>query len=309
MATSVPGTSVPGKLGKGRNVCFTLNNYNDDDISKLRNVDCRYMVFGYEVGENGTPHLQGFVCWENPRSLDKFKDDVSQKLHLEKMRGTHKQASDYCKYADYPDNKVQNKFEEKGDLPVQGTRTDYALAIEQIKSGTPVEEVVCSQPQLLPGLRALERFKNLTLKPLNRDVKVIVLFGDAGTGKSKWAYDYDPQLYSKPDGEWWDGYDGQKTVLLDDFYGGILYPTFLKVLDRYPYNAPIKGGFLWAQWTTVIITSNKSPSDWYKHGFSPALRRRLHTVYKLMFGMEPKIISNEEVQTPNASSPQPSFEE
>jgi len=268
MATSVP--PVPGKLGKARSCCWTLNNYNDDNIATLRRyaTTCRYMVFGYEIAPtSGTPHLQGYISWDGPRSLDKFKSDISQSLHLERTRGTPQQASDYCK--------KEGKFEEFGQLPAQGERTDWRAAVEQLKSGEDVEAVVVEQPQLLPAIRALERFKAMTLKPKHRDIKVYVLYGDSGAGKSTWAYEYDPELFSKSRGDWWDGYSGQKTVLMDDYYGYLPYSELLRVLDRYPYHAPIKGGFVWAQWETVIITSNKHPSEWYSQGMTPALERRL----------------------------------
>lgn len=274
-------TSVPVFQGKARSVCWTLNNYSDADISKLRSYDIGggYMVFGYETcPSTGTPHLQGFVSWDNPRSLKKFKDDISQRLHLEKMKGNHQQASDYCKYEDYPANTKPNKFEERGTLPAQGERTDWRVAVAQIKDGVDVGEVVEYQPQLLPAIRALERFKALTLKPRHRDVKVVVLWGGAGSGKTRWAYENYPDLYSKPRGEWWDGYTGQTVILLDDYYGYLPYSEMLRVLDRYPYNAQVKGGYVWAQWDTVIITSNKHPREWYSQGLTPALERRLHEI-------------------------------
>lgn len=282
MATSVPATSVPGKLGKARSACWTLNNYSDDDIGRIRQyaTTVRYLVFGYEnAPDTGTPHLQGYVSWDNPRSLDTFKSAISQKLHIEKTRGTPQQASDYCKYEDYPEKKKPNKFEEFGELPRQGARTDWCVALAEIKDGTPVEEVVESQPQLLPCIRALDSYKSRLLKPLNRSVQVIVLWGEAGSGKSRYAYDNYPDLYSKPVGKWWDGYSGQSTILLDDYYGYIPYSELLRVLDRYPYHAEVKGGYVWAQWTTVIITSNKPPTHWYEKGLTPALSRRLNKIF------------------------------
>jgi len=280
MATSVP--AVPGKLGKARSCCWTLNNYSPDDVERIRRyaLRCKYLVFGYEVApETGTPHLQGFVSWDNPQSLDKFKTDISQKLHLEKTIGTPTQASEYCKYDDYPANQKPNIYEEFGELPRQGGRTDWCVALQQIKSGTPVEEVVENQPQLLPCIRALETFKNKCLKPLNREVEVIVLWGDAGSGKSRWAHDNHPDLYSKSPNKWWDGYTGQSTVLLDDFYGYIPYTELLNVLDRYAYHAEVKCGHVWAQWTKVIITSNRPPDQWYSVGMTPALKRRINKIF------------------------------
>lgn len=270
MATSVPFQA--DKYGKWRTVVFTLFNYTDAHIKSLRDYskECVYLIFGYEIcPTTQRPHLQAFACYKNPRSIDKFIADYPG-VHVEKQRGTHKQASDYCK--------KEGKYEEFGELPAQGTRTDWSNAVEQLNSGSSVVDVINEQPQLLPAQRALREYKMMTLKPLRREVKVYVLIGDAGTGKTRYAYDNHPDLYSKPRGEWWDGYTGQKSILLDDYYGYLPYCELLRVLDRYPYLVPYKGGFVNAQWDTVIITSNKSPEKWYSQGMTPALRRRLHEI-------------------------------
>lgn len=292
MATSVP--AVPAnenfvefwKGKKARAAAFTVNNYNDNEIVALREygqTTSRYMVFGYEIApKTGTPHLQCFVCWDNPRSILAFRDSFTKKdIHIEtKLKGTHAQNAEYCKKPETKDPGKNPNYEEFGELPAQGERTDWRVAFEQIKSGTPVEEVVESQPQLLPCIRSLDMLKAKLLKPKQRDVNVIVLWGDSGTGKSRWAYDNYPNLYSKPPSKWWDGYCGQTTILLDDFYGYLPYSELLNVLDRYPYHAEIKGGYVWSQWDTVIITSNKSPELWYKdYGLTPALRRRINKIF------------------------------
>lgn len=290
MATSVP--AVPAnyeefwKGKKSRHAVFTINNYTMEEVEALRQYGestSKYLVFGYEIAPTtGTPHLQCFVCWDNPRSILAFRNAITKKsIHIETvLRGTHKQAADYCKKTDTKDPAAAAPWEEFGEVPRQGERTDWCVAFDQIKSGTPVEEVVENQPQLLPCIRALDVLKSKLLKPKHRDVQVIVLWGDSGSGKSRWAYDNFPELYSKPPGKWWDGYSGQTTVLLDDYYGYIPYSELLNVLDRYPYHAEVKNGYVWAQWNTVIITSNKPPELWYKdYGLSPALKRRISKIF------------------------------
>lgn len=296
MATSVPDTSDPvqklenfNKFWKGkktRTIVFVINNYDQSHIEALRShgATCRHLVFGYELAPTtGTPHLQCFICWDNPHSILAFAHSVSKKpFDIQTvLKGTHQQASAYCAKPESKDPSFPAPgFEEFGECPRQGARTDFAVALEQIKSGTPVEEVVDSQPQLLPMIRALDSYKSRLLKPLNRPVNVIVLWGDAGSGKSKWAYDNYPELYSKSNTKWWDGYTGQLTLLLEEYeLPFFTYTEFLKVLDRYPYQCEIKGGFVWAQYTTVIITANKPPEQWYQKGITPALRRRLDKIF------------------------------
>lgn len=287
MATSVPGTDKR----KSRHTCWTLNNWRDIHLTRLSEyvTESRYICWSQEVGEEGTPHLQGYVAWDNPRSLKKFKDTITppgepQQLHYEPYtKGTAAQNRAYCAGLVQKKGNVQNPtFEEHGELPQQGERTDWTAAVQELCCES-VSTVVERQPQLLPAIRALERYKQLSLRPLNRDVKVTVIIGPPGTGKSKYAYDTDPDLYSKPDGQWFDGYTGQKTLLLDDFYGDLPYSTLLKVLDRYPLQVPVKGGFVYAQWTHVIITSNREPQQWNFPPFTDlaAFNRRVtETIYK-----------------------------
>lgn len=261
MATS----AVTKDLGTARGICWTLYDY-EQYIPQLEAEQCRYIVYGREIcPDTKRPHLQGYIYYNTERSLSAFSKKYGN-MHVEKQWSTPLHASNYCK--------EDGDYTERGELPTQGKRTDWAKAVEDLKTKD-ITEVIEEQPQLLPAQRALREYKNLLLKPKHRDVTVIVLYGEAGTGKTRYAYDNYPDIYSKPRGEWWDGYTGQKTILLDDYYGYLPYCELLRVLDRYPYQVPYKGGFTQAQWDTVIITSNKPPNQWYQTGLTPALRRRL----------------------------------
>lgn len=78
---------------------FTLNNYEDADCERLRDLgrSCRYLVFGREVGDSGTPHLQGFVIFDTPVRFAAAKRALGDRCHIEAARGNTRQASDYCK--------------------------------------------------------------------------------------------------------------------------------------------------------------------------------------------------------------------
>lgn len=113
-------------------------------------------------------------------------------------------------------------------------------------------------------------------------LKVIVYIGETGAGKSRTAAEVasDGTTYYKPRGEWWDGYQQQNTVIIDDFYGWIKYDEILKICDRYPYQVPIKGGYEQFTSKRIIITSNEPienwyKGDWYKEEQLKALKRRI----------------------------------
>lgn len=279
LATSVPAPQdSQQKTIRSRAVSFTYHDYQKDGADAIFKqyitTTARYGIIGYEVcPDTKRLHLQGYIAWDNPRSLQKFQKDIGlKKFHYECSRGTALQNKSYCS--------KDGVFWEHGILPQQGERTDWQAAINHLDNGNDIQTVVSEQPHLLPSIRALQTYKSLITKSIHRDVKVIFLIGSPGTGKTRWAYENYPELYSKPDGQWWDGYTGQDTILLDDYYGDIPYSTFLKVLDRYPLNLPVKGGFVGARYTTVIITSNKSFTQWYLES-NNAIKRRIHQIINL----------------------------
>lgn len=294
------GTTEVGKPSstKVRNVCWTLNNYDEANVEYLKNTLSEittYSVFSKEVGEMGTPHLQGYSEFENPRNTGKgwsnfqkmFGGNLPAHFHFAPRMGTAKQASDYCKYSDYSrdthSGTVLNEYVfECGEITQQGKRVDYEKAIADLSTRSAID-VLKEQPSLLPMYNVMKTIKRDLMKMEHRDsVKVIVRFGDAGCGKSESAFKDYPDIYRKPKGVWWGSYSGQTEILIDDFYGnasGIQYNVLLEVLDKYKYEIEVKGGFVPANWTTVVITSNDHPGEWYG-GMTPALARRFSEVWE-----------------------------
>lgn len=99
---------------------FTVNNYDAAAQENLRSLipsPAKYLVFGRETGENGTPHLQGFVILTSNFRL-RAVSRLIPRAHLEVARGSSAQAATYCK--------KENDFEEFGQVPSsQGKRNDF----------------------------------------------------------------------------------------------------------------------------------------------------------------------------------------
>lgn len=107
--------------------CFTLNNYNDEEHARLvalgSTPECEYIVIGRETGDSGTPHLQGYVCFVNRKTLASCKRLISDRAHLESARGTPLEASTYCK--------KDGDYYEHGNVPAgRGKRSDWELLLE-----------------------------------------------------------------------------------------------------------------------------------------------------------------------------------
>lgn len=106
---------------KARFYCWTINNYVETELDALRTSlqedSVRYAVFGKEVGEGGTPHLQGFTAFVKQKSLKACKEVVGERAHVEVCKGSEEDNYQYCTKG--------GEFEEFGTRKKQkGKRTD-----------------------------------------------------------------------------------------------------------------------------------------------------------------------------------------
>lgn len=266
-----------------RNACFTLNNYTDEQVISVKEwctEYCTYAVIGKEVGKQGTHHLQGYL---ELRARKSFKVVLNAlfKAHIEPRRGTAEQAADYCKKDDADAWQV-------GEMSKQGARNDIFDAYEAIRSKKRKREVA-EDFTLVDAKyhRALDRYRSLVEADDSaefRKVTVEVYWGKAGSGKTRKAVEENPGAYliNEPATNlWFDGYEGQDVIIIDDFSGWVKFRMLLKLLDGYQMRLPIKGGHTYARWTKVIITSNIEPSGWYLRGMPKELERRIDSVTEM----------------------------
>lgn len=97
---------------RARKYCFTLNNYTQNNIDTIilyvTTQNGQYII-GKEVGESGTPHLQGYIEFKNAISFNSLKKIMPQ-AHIEKTRGNKTENLNYCKKDnDYLTNIIEKK--------------------------------------------------------------------------------------------------------------------------------------------------------------------------------------------------------
>lgn len=119
-----------------------------------------------------------------------------------------------------------------------------------------------------------------------RNVEVRVIFGDTGTGKTSAAIEGLQALGSVCRVTHWgsgafDGYDGQDSIIFDEFAGQPPLTELLTWLDTYPVALPARYRPRQAAFVRVVLCSNAPPWTWYS--WAPkaqraALARRLHLV-------------------------------
>lgn len=247
---------------------FTLNNYTEDECDQLRALGGEllepviYLVFGREhAPETGTPHLQGYISLSTKKTLRWVKDTVSDRAHIEPCRGSPEQNRTYCV--------KEGDFEEFGVLPGgRGHRSDLVAVAQAVREGKRLREIAEEHPASFlrygSGVLRLRQF----FRPTRSGPPTIhVFWGKTGTGKTRRVHQFvnaEELWIHSGCGNWFDGYDSQKAVLFDDFDGSWFSVTFfLKLIDRYVFQVPVKGGFTWWNPEQIYITANHHPREWY----------------------------------------------
>jgi hypothetical protein len=279
-----------GRSKRTRGWCFTLHNFRAAHVIRLRelgrgNGRAGYVVFGREIcPSTRRRHLQGYLYIPNKSTMDGVKSllgDEFRSIHLEPAQGTAIQNRRYCtKDSDY---------EEYGKLPSQGRRADLDTIKDSIERGVPEEKIADEYfSQWIQYRRSFRAYRDLLRKPKMRvELGVFVLHGEPGVGKTRFVYQFAESLgeaaFRVPDPElrWFDGYNGQRVVIIDDYRGAARFEFLLQLLDIYPLQVPVKGGFVWWEPEFIFLTSNQEIDEWHVDQDVRPLRRRLRRVVRM----------------------------
>lgn len=121
-------------MSRSRCWTFTINNPDEYDLGDcLRAYDLfgRYMVLGFEIGDSGTEHIQGYIYFTNPAT----KKQVSKRMSRASLRRSKGTADDNLQYCT-----EDGLFVRFGEQPVQGKVTWDTIveAMEDPKSDMPI---------------------------------------------------------------------------------------------------------------------------------------------------------------------------
>jgi len=285
---------------RARNFCFTLNNYTEDELEEVKLWECRYLIFGKEVGESGTPHLQGYVYFDNAKTLEVLKKKFQARAHWEIAIGTPNRNAAYCAKGEQTKAEWEAEKEkgpnygknadvfEKGERPLSdkekgalGKRA-FEEAFEAYK-----EKRYEDMGQFALNMKAfdylaakIEKRDQPAAVTLDGDLEHEWFYGPSGAGKSYAARQQNPGAYIKdPKNAWWDGYKGEDVVIIDDFDKFQVKQSgdMKRWLDRYPFKAECKGGYIGdIRPKKIVVTANYHPNEIWEQSditLSTILRR------------------------------------
>lgn len=265
-----------------RRFVFTLNNpkQNEIDFESLQFV--RYASWQLEQGANGTPHLQGYIELTKPQRWSAFGSILSG-AHFEQARGSPEQARAYTQK---DDTRLDGPWEYGKFRGCQGTRSDLQEVKRKLDEGVAESEIADEHfGSWIRYRQSFQIYRSLKQSKRTDKTEVTVLWGPPGTGKSYYAHQHGPiYMVTSKSYPWFDGYNGTDAVLLDDFYGWIPFHHLLTLLDAYPTQVQVKGGFVNWNPKHIYITSNRAPDTWYKDENldQRALMRRIENIKEML---------------------------
>lgn len=263
---------------------FTYHNVEENnnheflvDNAKLNKVVV-YLVYQLErAPTTNALHYQGYISFSKSIQMPRVKKILlSDKVHLEISKGTPEQNKVYC-------TKDDTRFKgpwEYGKLPErnQGHRSDLDQFKDGIQIGLTDKDLAdINFESWCRYNKSFDRYRLAITSKRDWVMRVYWIYGPAGKGKSKMAYEMAGQdsYWKDNSNKWFDGYKFEECVVIDDYRnnGKIEFNFLLRLLDRYPMTVETKGSSLPFLSKKIIITSPHDPTFTAGEDSAQLLRR------------------------------------
>ena len=246
-------------------------------------VSDKFIRYNFFNGDKG---------WYRPR--DRSRND--ERAYCKKLRTRASGPPDVTGPFEWGDWVEDN--ETKGELAEVKQKIDDGMPMDAI-----AQEHFATVVKNVAPLRAYRQMQSQTLAQSKvRNVTVTVLYGPTGTGKTNFAKTEAMKILGDEDLRniymivddgntmWFDGYESQKVLIMDEYNSGFQIQYLLNLLDVNPVRLNLKNFSMWGCWEHVYITSNKHPNEWtnkprYGQNVEPisevhkeALFRRIHRI-------------------------------
>lgn len=215
------------------------------------------MLYGIErAPTTGLQHLQGFCIFHNARTL-KQAIAIFNPYHVEICKGNITQNITYV-------SKEGNTFELGVRPEGSGKRNDIEIVKEMFAEGKHLPAIIMEvnsyQAVKFAEMMYIHCSAKRTWKPT-----VKWFWGTPGSGKTRAAYESFRGLsepYKTSNLKWWQGYNGQEHVILDDIRPhSCPFNDLLGILDRYEWVVECKGSSRQLLAKVIIITTVITPAS------------------------------------------------
>lgn len=275
----------------------------DDAVQMIANLmpKAGYVVYGYEVAPTtGQKHLQGYVQLKKKERRTALVKMIP--CFWDPAREDDQTNFDYVT----KDGVWVEEGERKTTNPGKREQERYALARDNAKAGK-WEDI---HPQIFVTCYGQLRSIHKDFMKIPEDLDSVCgvwICGEAGVGKSYKAREDYPNAYFKLCNKWWDGYDNQDNVIIDDVDKNhhMLGHQFKLWADRYAFVAEIKGSALTIRPKKLIVTSQYHPDEiWDDRETRDAIKRRFKII-RMGAPADAPALMRETFVKPREDSPRP----
>jgi len=261
---------------------ITENSENGNALQVIASLEtvCEYLAWCRETAPTtGHVHLHIYMRLRNPCEISVIKR-LFPTGHIEVVRGSEASNIIYLK--------KQGDFHEVGEPHLERGDNMKIMWKEIIEhcEGNDIEWIKDNYPSIyVTRLRDLERIRNK--KVVRAPIAELCnewIWGDTGTGKSRSCRQKFPDLYQKSWNKWWDNYEYEDTVLMEDADPDLCehLAYYIKIWgDHHPFNAEVKGGMFKAiRPGRILITSNYTIDQCFpREEDRAAIKRRFREIH------------------------------
>lgn len=260
--------------------CGTLNNPGGAETDHLKEMIKTEVwgIIGKEhmdgMSTTQTPHLQFAVVLRKRHTLQYMKS-WNSRAHWEVMAGSPAQSKIYCSKEDpvpWQHGDCPDEVGAKKPTKAQGKRSDLD-DFAQLIQDEGIQHAAMAMPAMYMKFPSgAEKIHSRLMKKARmtpREApKVIWCYGPTGSGKTRWVKDQSAivdQWWSGKNLKWWDGYDDESVVIIDDFRKDFCtFHELLRIFDRYEYRVEVKHGTTMLRASEIYVTSPFHPRDVYE---------------------------------------------
>ena len=277
---------------RGKRWVGTWNNFPENYLDVFQNEELlqitKFLIVGRETAPTtGTPHLHFYIRF-NDRIYRNSVLRYFPGCWVEEARGSELQNINYVT--------KEEKVLQIGNATVEATR--QLEKEERLKVMlSDLMQMNWSDFEKKYPVEAFHQYKKLMDYKINH-IKIEAtwegelanknywIYGEPGTGKSRWARSLTTldKIYPKNTNKWWDGFkpSEHRVVVMEDFpQDGNHFAQLMKIWsDRYSFIGEVKGGQIMINPGSffLVITSNYSIETVFPGEDAAAIRRRFKEI-------------------------------
>ena len=238
-----------------RNRCWMGTIWEEADLEILKKMNFDYLIISdkdYTKDDKKLLHWHVLICFKNARQ----RPLKTNNAHWDSVRDRIA-AKDYCI------SKGKN-FLEFGNLNINpANKNDWKGFVEECKTESLENLINGPFSNMYARYMSFAGIVHNVFKKIEilKELDNLWIYGKPGTGKTSFVWKEFKNLYVKPQNKWWDGYNEEENVLIDDWGKDTSTYLFdyLKIwADYYPFRCEMKGTSRMIRPKRILITSNYS---------------------------------------------------